>query len=107
MKIVSKIYTALIFIFLYAPILVLIVFSFNDTETSSRTVFSGFTLRWYERLFQDRYILEALLNTLIIAVVSALCATVLGTMAAVGINSMKKLPRKIMMNVTKIGRAHV
>ena len=74
MKIVSKIYTALIFIFLYAPILVLIVFSFNDTETSSRTVFSGFTLRWYERLFQDRYILEALLNTLIIAVVSALCA---------------------------------
>ena len=68
MKIVSKIYTALIFIFLYAPILVLIVFSFNDTETSSRTVFSGFTLRWYERLFQDRYILEALLNTLIIAV---------------------------------------
>ena len=65
MKIVSKIYTALIFVFLYAPILVLIVFSFNDTETSSRTVFSGFTLRWYERLFQDRYILEALLNTLI------------------------------------------
>ena len=100
MKIVSKIYTALIFVFLYAPILVLIVFSFNDTETSSRTVFSGFTLRWYERLFQDRYILEALLNTLIIAVVSAVCATVLGTMAAVGINRMKRLPRKIMMNIT-------
>ena len=100
MKIVSKIYTALVFVFLYAPILVLIVFSFNDTETSSRTVFSGFTLRWYERLFQDRYILEALLNTLIIAVVSAVCATVLGTMAAVGINRMKRLPRKIMMNIT-------
>ena len=100
MKIVSKIYTALIFVFLYAPILVLIVFSFNDTETSSRTVFSGFTLRWYERLFQDRYILEALLNTLIIAVVSAVCATVLGTMAAVGINRMKRLPGKIMMNIT-------
>ena len=100
MKIVSKIYTALIFVFLYAPILVLVVFSFNDTETSSRTVFSGFTLRWYERLFQDRYILEALLNTLIIAVVSAVCATVLGTMAAVGINHMKRLPRKIMMNIT-------
>lgn len=100
MKIVSKIYTALIFIFLYAPIAVLIVFSFNDTETSSRTEFSGFTLRWYERLFQDRYILEALLNTLIIAVVAAVVSTILGTMAAVGINRMRKLPKKIMMNIT-------
>ncbi|MBO5252444.1 MAG: ABC transporter permease [Clostridia bacterium] len=100
MKLLSKIYTALIFLFLYAPIFVLIVFSFNDTETSSRTVFSGFTLRWYERLFQDRYILEALLNTLIIAVVAALVSTFLGTLAAVGINSMKRLPRKIMMNIT-------
>ena len=100
MKIASKIYTALLFIFLYAPIIVLIVFSFNDTDTSSRTQFTGFTLRWYERLFQDRYILEALLNTLIIAVVSALASTVLGTMAAVGINRMKRLPKKIMMNIT-------
>ncbi len=100
MKVFSKIYTVLIFLFLYAPIFVLIVFSFNDTETSSRTVFSGFTLRWYERLFQDRYILEALLNTLIIAVVAALVSTFLGTLAAVGINSMKRLPRKIMMNIT-------
>lgn len=100
MKTVSRLYTALIFLFLYAPIVVLIVFSFNDTETASRTVFSGFTLRWYERLFQDRYILEALLNTLIIAVVSAVCATLLGTMAAIGINRMKRMPRRVMMNVT-------
>ncbi len=100
MKILSKIYTTLLFLFLYAPILVLIVFSFNDTQTSSRTQFSGFTLRWYERLFEDRYILEALFNTLLIAVVSALCATVLGTLAAVGINRLKKLPRRVMMNIT-------
>ena len=100
MKILSKIYTALIFIFLYAPIFVLIMFSFNDTDTSSRTQFSGFTLRWYERLFQDRYILEALLNTLIIAVVAAIASTILGTLAAVGINRMKRLPKKIMMNIT-------
>ena len=100
MKIFSKIYTVLIFLFLYAAIFVLIVFSFNDTETSSRTVFSGFTLRWYERLFQDRYILEALLNTLIIAVTAAVVATVLGTLAAVGINSMKRVAKKIMMNIT-------
>ena len=86
MKTASKVYTALIFIFLYAPIIVLIIFSFNDTDTASRTQFSGFTLRWYQRLFEDRYILEALLNTLIIAVVSAFASTVLGTMAAVGVN---------------------
>ncbi len=96
----SRIYTFLIFAFLYAPILVLIVFSFNDTETASRTVWSGFSLRWYEKLFEDRLILEALRNTLIIAVIASVCSTVLGTVAAIGINSMKKLPRRIMMNLT-------
>ena len=100
MKTASKVYTALIFIFLYAPIIVLIIFSFNDTDTANRTQFSGFTLRWYQRLFEDRYILEALLNTLIIAVVSAFASTVLGTMAAVGINRMKRMPKKVMMNIT-------
>ena len=52
MKTASKVYTALIFIFLYAPIIVLIIFSFNDTDTASRTQFSGFTLRWYQRLLR-------------------------------------------------------
>lgn len=96
----SRIYTVLIFLFLYAPILVLIVFSFNDTQTASRTVWSGFSLKWYQKLFEDRLILEALRNTLIIAAVTAVASTALGTMAAVGINSMKKLPRRIMMNIT-------
>ncbi|WP_369299060.1 ABC transporter permease [uncultured Neglectibacter sp.] len=99
-KAITRVYTFLMFLFLYAPILVLIVFSFNDTETSSRTVWSGFSLRWYEKLFEDRLILEALRNTLVIAVIAAVAATVLGTVAAVGINSMKKLPRRIMMNLT-------
>ena len=96
----ARIYTFLIFLFLYAPILVLVVFSFNDTETASRTVWSGFSLKWYQKLFEDRLILEALRNTLLIAVAAAIGSTVLGTMAAIGINSMKKLPRRIMMNVT-------
>ncbi len=100
MKILSKIYMGLVFLFLYAPILVLIVFSFNDTDTMSRSVWSGFSLRWYERLFQDRMILDALRNTLLIAVVSALLSTVLGTSAAIGINGMKRLPRRLMMNIT-------
>lgn len=99
-KAIGRIYTALMFLFLYAPILVLIVFSFNDTETASRTVWSGFSLRWYEKLFEDRLILEALRNTLIIAVAAAAASTVLGTMAAIGINSMKRLPKRVMMNIT-------
>ena len=100
MKTVSRVYTCLIVLFLYAPILVLIVFSFNDTETASRTVWSGFSLKWYQRLFEDRLILEALRNTLIIAVVTAVFSTILGTVAAVGISALKKLPRKLMMNIT-------
>ena len=100
MKTVSRIYTALIFIFLYAPILVLIIFSFNDTDTMSRSVFYGFSLRWYRRLFQDRLIMEALKNTLIIAVVSAIVSTALGTVAAIGINGMNRWMKKIVMNIT-------
>ncbi len=99
-KAAARLYTFLMFLFLYAPILVLIVFSFNDTETASRTVWSGFSLKWYQKLFEDRLILEALRNTLIIAVAAAAASTVLGTMAAIGINSMKRLPKRIMMNIT-------
>lgn len=100
MKSVSRLYMALIFVFLYAPIVVLIIFSFNDTDTMSRSVFYGFSLRWYKRLFEDGMILEALKNTLIIAVVAALVSTVIGTLAAVGINGMNKWMRKIVMNLT-------
>jgi len=99
-KAAARLYTFLMFLFLYAPILVLIVFSFNDTETASRTVWSGFSLKWYQKLFEDRLILEALRNTLIIAVAAAAASTVLGTMAAIGINSMKRLPKRVMMNIT-------
>lgn len=100
MKVVSRFYTALIFLFLYAPIAVLIIFSFNDTDTMSRSVFYGFSLRWYRRLFQDGMILDALKNTLIIAVIAAVVSTVLGTLAAIGINGMKKWKRRIVMNLT-------
>ncbi len=99
-KIGSKLYLILVFIFLYAPILVLIVFSFNDTASGARTVWGGFTTRWYEQLFEDRLIMEALRNTLIIAVATAAFATVLGTVAAIGINSMGKVGKRVMMNVT-------
>lgn len=100
MKTLSRLYLFLIFLFLYAPIGVLIVFSFNDSVTMSRSVWSGFSLRWYSVLFQDEMLLDALRNTLLIAAAAALVSTVLGTSAAVGIFSMKKWSKRIVMNVT-------
>ena len=98
---VSKLYIALIFLFLYAPMLVMMVFSFNGTE--STYVFSGFSLQWYERLFHDRATMNALKNTVVLAVTSAAVSTVMGTLAAVGIDSMKKKYLKTsVMTVTNI-----
>ncbi len=101
MKIASKIYTGLVFVFLYAPIAVMILFSFNTT--SSTGVFSGFSLQWYKTLFQDETTLRAFYNTIILAVSSSAAATVLGTAAAVGIDKYKKGAfRSSVMAVTNI-----
>jgi ABC-type spermidine/putrescine transport system, permease component II len=102
MKALSKLYTAFIFVFLYAPIIVLIVFSFNDSTTMSRSVWSGFSMKWYSKLFQDGMILNALRNTLIIALVAAIVSTLLGTAAAIGINGMNKWMKRVVMNVTNL-----
>ena len=98
-KAISRIYMAIIFVFLYAPIVILVLFSFNDSDTKSRAVWSGFSLRWYQKLFSNGELLNALRNTVIIAVVAAIAATVLGTIAAIGINSMKKWPKRFVMSV--------
>jgi len=100
MKKLGKIYLALVILFLYVPIFVLIVFSFN--ESKSRSVFSGFTLDWYKRLFENDIIISSLINTLIIAVAASIVSTILGTLAAIGINSMKKVPKTIVMNITNM-----
>ena len=104
MKTISKIYSSIIFIFLYAPILVLIIFSFNDSK--SRVSWSGFTFKWYMRLFEDKQILNALSNTIIIAIVSAAVATIIGTIAAIGIMSLNKHLKKIFMNITNLPMAN-
>lgn len=87
MKIASKIYTTLIFVFMYAPIAIMIFFSFNSSRSTAK--FEGFSTKWYEELFRNDEVAEALKNTLILAVLSALIATVIGTAAAVGISKMK------------------
>lgn len=96
----KRIYIILIFIFLYAPIATLMVFSFNASRTRSK--WGGFTLKWYAALFENREIMQALWNTLFIALVSSLTAVVIGTIACVAINSMSRKSRTVMMGITNI-----
>ena len=101
MSTLSKLYVAMIMFFLYAPIVVMIIFSFN--ESASTGVMTGFSLKWYESLVNDRATMKALRNTLVLAVSSSLIATIMGTAAAVGINVFKsKYVKKITMGVTNI-----
>lgn len=97
-KIATNIYLSICFIFLYAPIIVLIVFSFNNSK--NRALFTGFTFKWYKELFHNKLIINSLINTLIVAIIASLIATVLGTIAAVGISEMKKRTKAAIMNVT-------
>lgn len=97
----SKLYIVLVFIFLYAPMAVMMVFSFNGSE--STYIMNGVSLQWYQRLFHDSMTMNALKNTIVLAVISALISTFLGTMAAVGIYNMKnKYLKSSVMTVTNI-----
>lgn len=100
MKTLSRIYTILIILLLYTPILVMILFSFNSSASTSS--FAGFSLKWYKELFSKDEVAEALKNTLLLAVLSSLIATVLGTAAAVGISRMRKRWRSPILTVTNI-----
>lgn len=101
MKISSKIYCAIIFLFLFAPIAVLLVFSFNDSKSLS--VFSEFSFKWYKELINDQNTLSALKNSLILAVCATAISAVLGTAAAVGINKIRsRWYKKAMNTVTDI-----
>ena len=96
----SRLMTGLIFLFLYAPIFVLIVFSFNDSK--SRSVWVGFTLDWYDKLFHDQMILDALYTTLAVSVLASVIATIAGTFAAIGFYNMRKRWRTPLMTVNNI-----
>ena len=100
MKWLSKSYVWLMMAFLYMPIGVLIAYSFNQSK--SRSYWTGFTLKWYRELFHNEQILSSLRNTIIIAVVASVVATVLGTAAAIGIDKFNKKLRSLIINVTYI-----
>lgn len=99
-KIAQRLYISILFIFLYAPIITLIILSFN--ESKSRAKWGGFTIKWYLSMFDNSSIMSALTTTLIIALLSSLIATVIGTAASIAMNNMKKLPRTIMLGITNI-----
>jgi spermidine/putrescine transport system permease protein len=96
-KTIKRIYIGIIFLFLYAPILVLIVYSFN--ESKSRGHWGGFTLKWYGELFRDPDIIKALYYTFIVALLSSLISTIIGTFAAIGIHNMGLIGKKVVLNI--------
>ncbi len=100
MKVLKRTYLGLVLLFLYAPIVVLIVQSFNDGV--SRAKWEGFSLRWYKELVNSPAIMQALYVTVTIAVLAAIISTILGTAAAIGIHAMQKRPQNIMMTLTNI-----
>ena len=100
MKFIKRFYLSLILFFLYVPIVVLIVQSFNAGK--SRAKWEGFSFRWYQELFNDAAIMQALYVTVSIAVLAAIFATILGTLAAIGIHAMQKRPQSLMMTLTNI-----
>lgn len=97
----SKIYTGIVFAFLFAPIVVMLIYSFN--ESKSLSVYSGFSLRWYRELMNDRNTLLAVKNTFTLALSATAISTVMGTAAAVGINKLRsKWARRVLSTVTDI-----
>ena len=99
-RFIKRAYLTFVLFFLYIPIVVLIFYSFNAGK--SRAKWEGFSLHWYADLFQDAAILKALYVTLSVAVIAALVATVLGTLAAIGIHAMRKRPQGFMMTMTTL-----
>lgn len=100
MKWIKRSYIGLIMLFLYTPILLLVLFSFNASK--SRAVWEGFTFQWYAELFRDRQIIEALKNTLSIGLLAAIFSTLVGTMGAIAVFHLRRNPRKVMMSLLNI-----
>lgn len=96
-KLIDRICLLLVFIFLYAPIIVLMVFSFNNSRL--RGAWRGFTLKWYSNLIHDPAILKSLYTTLLVAVIATVVSTVVGTLAAIGIHELRGKKKQFILNV--------
>ena len=98
--VLNRLFMALVFLFLYAPILLLIVFSFNDGNSS--VVWKGFSLHWYTELFQDRLIMQSVYTTLLVSLLATAIATVVGTLTSIGFYAMRRRWRDPLMTVNSI-----
>ena len=96
----NRIFTALVFLFLYAPILLLIVFSFN--EGNSNSVWTGFSLHWYKELFSDRLIMRSVYTTLLVSLIATIIATFAGTFAAIGFYALRRRRRNLLTTINNI-----
>ena len=96
----NRVFTALVFLFLYAPIVILIIFSFNSGNSSS--VWKGFSLTWYQQLFSNRLIMQSVYTTLLVSVLATAIATVAGTFAAIGFYAMRRKFRDPLLTVNNI-----
>ena len=99
-RIFSSLYLVLVLLFIYLPIVYLVLFSFN--EGKSQTNFVGFSLRWYESLFKDRTMLESIYVTLIVAVISTVVSTVVGTISAIGLSKARRLIRSVVLEINNL-----
>ena len=96
-KIIDRIYTILVFVFLYAPIVVMIVFSFNDSKLRGK--WAGFTTKWYVELFENPEIISAVRTTLIVAIVATIVASFIGTLSAIGISELRGRKKDMVLNI--------
>ena len=96
----SRVFMTLVFLFLYAPILLMIIFSFNAGNSS--VVWQGFSLHWYEELFRDRAIMQSFYTTLLVSLLATVIATIAGTFASVGFYSMRPKTRSALLTVNNI-----
>ncbi|HIT25983.1 MAG TPA: ABC transporter permease [Candidatus Enterenecus avicola] len=96
----NRLLIGIVFFFLYAPILLLIFFSFNDANSS--VIWQGFSLRWYTKLFQNQLIIQSVYNTLLVSALATIIATIVGTFSAIGLYSMRRKFRNPLMTVNSI-----
>ena len=93
-------YLALVLVFVYLPIIYMVIFSFNDSK--SMLNFTGFSLRWYESISKDRFMLESISNTFIVAIISTAVSTVLGTVTAIGLSKSRRLVREVVLEINNL-----
>ena len=97
---ISTIYISVVLLFFYLPIAYVCFFSFN--ESKSLTNFTGFSLKWYSKMFSDRTIMEAIYYTVVIAIIATVVSTIVGTITAIGLSKSKRIIKECVLQVNNL-----